>query len=284
MALPEYTPPCESPELDTRCCPLQRTREGLTGFAISFLLISILSPLSPPSSEHRPTSLVVGELWQCWVIRDALVEPESDFISTWSRRRDWGNGLDWKPRTSWQDVAFQGVKRWISSFVSFLMLFGEELRQNMGVGGQTSKRSVLSFSNGSGHTSCESSDRCRTSFIQGLVAEWTKDRDNDQNPHLSAVISKHRCALSIQRAGVTWIFGALGKRLSQNYFYFSFRYFKFITFLLAGIHHVCASKFKYSFGILFWDILFLKYTLKFLTADTKNYAMVSSTEVDRLPG
>lgn len=63
-------------------------------------------------------------------------------------------------------------------------------------------------------TSCEVLDRCRPSFIQGPVAEWTKDRDNNKRPHLSMAINKHRCAFSTQRISVTWIFGALSKKLS----------------------------------------------------------------------
>lgn len=146
---------------------------------------------------------------------------------------------------------FRRYKIWVSPSVSFLIIFGEELHQDMEVGGQTSKRSELSFSAGSGHTSCESPDRCRTSFMQGPVTAWTKDRDGDQNLHLSVVISKHRCAFGIQRAGVTWYLELWVKGYHRIDFYFSFRYFKFIAFLLAGICHVCVSIFKYSFDILF---------------------------------
>lgn len=153
--------------MDTQCCHLQRAREGLAGCAISFQILFIHSPFPPPSSEHPPISLGVGALWPGWVVRDVLVEPESDFISTWSRRGDWGKGLDSKPRTSWQDVAFQKVKKMNFTICIFPSTFGEELYQNMEVGGQTSKKSLLSFSTGSVHTSCASPDRCRTSFTQG---------------------------------------------------------------------------------------------------------------------
>lgn len=84
----------------------------------------------------------------------------------------------------------------------------------MEVGGQASTKVLLSFNAGSAHASCGVLDRCRTSFIHGPVAEWTKDRDNNKRPHLSMVINKHRCAFSTQRISVTWIFGALSKKLS----------------------------------------------------------------------
>lgn len=213
MVLPECTPPCESPEMDIQYCHLQRAREGLTGCVISFLLFLVYSSFHPSSSDQPPTSLDVGELWLGWVERDALWEPESDFISTWSRRGDWEKGLDSKPRTSWQDVAFQEVKRWISSFVSFLIIFWRRVVPDMEVGGQTSKKVLLSLRIGSAHTSCEVLVKwCRASFIQGPVAEWTKDRDNNKRRHLS--INKHRCAFSTWRISVTWIYGALDKKQS----------------------------------------------------------------------
>lgn len=63
MALAEYTPPCNHPEMDTQYCHLQRAMEGLTVCAIFFLFFLVYSSFPPSSSDQPPTSLDVGELW-----------------------------------------------------------------------------------------------------------------------------------------------------------------------------------------------------------------------------
>lgn len=124
---------------------------------------------------------------------------KTDFISTWSRKGDWGKAPGSRAGKILAGCSFLGGRK---------MDFTICLFPNVGRGVLPGYRgwwpTFLRYPCQHWLSTCQLwrtiPGMCGAWHLQGPVREWTRDRDNDQNPHLLSVeINTHKFVFSTWR-------------------------------------------------------------------------------------